>query len=90
MVQKISEPTSAASNRAGRRLPATRGLQAALWLFWTLAVVAGGAWGWRADLLAGRPLSVIGMAIDAVLVGVIGLIVITVVEMRLEPWRFLD
>jgi hypothetical protein len=67
----------------------SRGLQIALWSLWTLAVVVAGYLGWRADTLAGRPLNLIGMAVNAVTVGIVGLIVLTLIEMRLEPWRFL-
>ena len=89
MIQKVSKPTSQASDAGSRPRRLTRGLQACLWAIWTLAVVGGGAWGWWADTLAGRPLSLLGMAIKAILVGIIGLIVLTKIEMRLEPWRFL-
>ena len=88
MIRNISTGDMSDTSSRPRRL--TRGLQAVLWTLWTLAVVGGGALGWRADALAGRPLSLLGMAINAFLVGVIGLIVLTIVEMRLEPWRFLD
>jgi len=88
MIRNISTGDMSDTSSRPRRL--TRGLQAVLWTLWTLAVVSGGALGWRADALAGRPLSLLGMAINAVLVGVIGLIVLTIVEMRLEPWRFID
>jgi hypothetical protein len=90
MIQNLSEPAGNVSNTSSRPRRLTRGLQAILWTLWTLAVVSGGAWGWRADTLAGRPLSLLGMAINALLVGVIGLIVLTIIEMRLEPWRFLE
>jgi hypothetical protein len=33
-------------------------------------------------------LNVLGLIIHAGTVGVIGLVVLTIVEMRLEPWRF--
>jgi hypothetical protein len=90
MLQKQFEAqheTRGANSRARR---VTRGLQAALWTLWTLAVISGGYLGWRADALAGRPLNLLGMAISAGTVGVIGLIVLTLIEMRMEPWRFLD
>ncbi len=91
MIQNLSEPTtSTLSETIDRPRRLTRGLQATLWALWTLAVVSGGAWGWRADTLAGRPLNMLGMAINAILVGVIGLIVVTKIEMHLDPWRFLD
>lgn len=89
MIQKLSDRTSITSDTSSQPRRLTRGLQAILWVFWTLAVLGGGAWGWWADTRAGRPLSLLGMAIDAFLVGVIGLIVLTKIEMRLEPWRFL-
>jgi hypothetical protein len=40
--------------------------------------------------LAGRPLNLSGMAISAVTAGVIGLIVLMLIEMRLEPWWFIE
>ena len=79
---------SAPADNAPRQ--ASRGLQLVLWTLWTLAVAAGGYLGWRADISAGRPLNLIGMAVDAVMVGIVGLIVLTVIEMRLEPWRFIE
>ena len=90
MIQNVSKPTSSTTDFSSRPRRLTRGLQAFLWMLWTLAVVSSGAWSWWADTMAGRPLSLLGMAINAILVGVIGLIVMTKVEMRLEPWRFLD
>ena len=90
MIRNIAPSTSSVGDITSRPRRLTRGLQAALWALWTLAVAAGGVWSWWADLLAGRPLSLVGMAINAMLVGIIGLIVLTKIEMRLEPWRFLD
>jgi len=78
----------AQADAARRRMG--RGLQAVLWSLWTLAVAVAGYLGWRADILAGRALNLIGMAVNAIMVGIIGLIVLTVIEMRLEPWRFLE
>ena len=90
MIRNISQSTSTVRDAPSQPRRLTRGLQAILWTLWTLAVVSGCAWSWRADMLAGRPLSLVGMAINAILVGVIGLIVLTKIEMHLEPWRFLD
>ena len=90
MIQDLPTPTSAVRDTSSQPRRLTRSLRATLWALWTLAVVCGGAWGWWADTFAGRPLSLLGMAINAILVGVIGLIVLTKIEMRLEPWRFLD
>lgn len=90
MIRNISISTSTVRDTSSRPRRLTRGLQAILWSLWTLAVVSSCAWSWWADMLAGRPLSLLGMAINAILVGVIGLIVLTKIEMRLDPWRFLD
>jgi hypothetical protein len=65
-------------------------LQVVLWILWTLAVVAVGYWNWRADAIAQRPLNLLGLVIHCALTGAIGLVVMTVIEMHLEPWRFVD
>ena len=65
-------------------------LQIILWTIWTLAVVVTGYVSWHADIVAQRPVNLLGLVIHCVVVGMIGLIVLTVVEMRLEPWRFLE
>ena len=66
------------------------GLQIILWILWTLAVVATGYASRHADIVARRPINLLGLVIHYGVVGVIGLILLTVVEMRLEPWRFLE
>ena len=66
------------------------GLQAILWILWTIAVVAVGYISWHADVVAQRPINSLGLVIHCVVAGIIGLVVMTVIEMRLEPWRFLD
>jgi hypothetical protein len=65
-------------------------LQIILWILWTVAVVATGYISWHADIVARRPINLLGLVIHCGVVGVIGLVVLTVVEMRLEPWRFLE
>jgi hypothetical protein len=69
---------------------ADRSLQIILWILWVLAVVGTGFWHWRADVLAQRPVNLLGMIIYSVLSGLVGLLVITMIELRLEPERFLD
>jgi hypothetical protein len=59
-------------------------LQALLWALWTLAVLATSYRTWRAEML------VLALVIDCLLVGIIGLIVMTLIEFQLQPWRFLD
>jgi hypothetical protein len=66
------------------------GLQLLLWTFWSLMVVAVGYVNWHADLIAYRPINTVGLVIHCVVAGIIGLVIMTVVEMRLEPWRFMD
>jgi hypothetical protein len=67
-----------------------RGLQAILWSLWTLAVVGAAYMRWRADLGANHPVDLLGLVIYALLVGSIGLVVLTLIEIRLEPRRFSD
>jgi hypothetical protein len=85
MLRNLFEPQPQAGDRPQRL---AYGLRAALWGVWTLAVASGGYLGWRADTLAGRSQNLLGMGISATMVGVIGLIVLTLIEIRLEPWRF--
>jgi hypothetical protein len=66
------------------------GLRIALWVLWTLCVVVVGYINWQSDFVAQRPTNLIGLVIHCVLAGLIGLIVLTKIEMWLEPWRFLD
>jgi hypothetical protein len=65
-------------------------LQIILWTIWTLVVVATGYVSWHADIVAQRPVNLLGLVIHCGVAGVIGLIVLTIVEMRIEPWRFLE
>src|SRR5262245_55971823 len=65
-------------------------LQIILWILWTLAVVATGCASRHAAIVTRRPINLLGLVVHCGMVGVIGLSVLTVVEMRLEPWRFLE
>jgi hypothetical protein len=69
---------------------ADKSLQAILWALWTLAVFAAGFIHWRMDVAAGQPANVVGIAIYALLTGTIGLVVLTMIEIWLEPQRFVD
>jgi hypothetical protein len=64
--------------------------QAILWSVWTLTVAATAYFSWHADKVAQRPLNLVGMAIHCGVVGIIGLIVMTLIEMRLRPWWFIE
>jgi hypothetical protein len=65
-------------------------LQILLWTLWSLAVVGVGFFSWHADVLAQRPINTLGLVIHCVAAGAIGLVIMTLVEMRVEPWRFMD
>jgi hypothetical protein len=67
-----------------------RGLQAVLWTTWTLAVVAMAYRSWHADLVAQRSFDLSGLVVHGTLTGLVGLLVMTMIEIQLEPWRFLD
>jgi hypothetical protein len=69
---------------------ADKSLQAVLWTLWTLVVGGTAVWLWRLDVAANRPVNVLGIAIYGMLVGLIGMLVITLVELWLEPERFVD
>ena len=72
----------------GPRAQAGLRLQLLLWSAWTLVVFAIAYLSWHADMLAQRPLNLIGLSIHCAVGGMIGLIVLTLIEMRVEPWRF--
>ncbi len=65
-------------------------LQFILWGLWTGAVVGRGYLFVRAALLVEERVDLSGLVIHCMLVGVIGMVAITIIEMRLEPWRFID
>jgi hypothetical protein len=65
-------------------------LQVALWLLWSLAVIGAGYASWHADLAAQRPINTLGLVIQCLVAGLIGLVALTWIEMRFEPWRFID
>ena len=85
MLQELSELRSEQA-----RTGADRRLQAILWSLWTLAVVGTAYMRWRADSVVGRPVDLLGLVVYALLVGSIGLVVLTLIEIRLEPQRFSD
>ena len=65
-------------------------LQFMLWIVWT-AMVLGRAYLYvRPALHAQEPVALTGLVIHCVLAGLIGMVVLTMIELRLEPWRFID
>jgi len=67
-----------------------RQVQAVLWAIWTLAVCAIAYLCWHADMVALRPLNWVGLIIHSSVGGAIGLVVLTMIEIRLRPWGFTE
>ena len=65
-------------------------LQIVLWLLWSLVVALVGYLSWHADFAAQQPVNTIGLVIHCIIAGLIGLIAMTWLEMRIEPWRFVN
>jgi hypothetical protein len=65
-------------------------LQYILWTLWTIAVLTTAYVSVRPSLYAGIPVDLLGLIIHCILVGLIGLVVITMIELHLEPDRFPD
>lgn len=61
-------------------------LQIVLWTGWTFAVIGAAVQFAWAHQPGHMPL--LGLLVRCILVGVIGLIVLTWLEIQLEPWRF--
>ena len=77
--------------QAARRQPRSDYVfQAILWGTWALVIMAVAYTSWHADVVAQRAFNIVGMSIHCAVTGIIGLIVITLIEMRLWPWWFLD
>ncbi|HWQ15086.1 MAG TPA: hypothetical protein VNL77_19975 [Roseiflexaceae bacterium] len=77
-----------ASSAADRH--SDRSLQMVLWTLWTAVVVAVAVREWRLDVALHRLVGLVGLATHCAVAGVIGLVILTLVEMRMEPWRFVD
>jgi hypothetical protein len=77
--------------RGGEDCAETRdGTPPLLWAFWALSVIGAAVWVWSDAAAAGRPLDLIFLVVRCTLVGLAGLLALTLIEMRLAPWRFLD
>lgn len=90
MLRNLSEARQSEERIESTRSGADPRLQAILWTLWTLAVAATGFVQWRADAAAQRPLDLLSLVIYSLLTGTIGLVVLTMVEIWLEPQRFVD
>ena len=80
-------PETARQGRQARRDPS---LHIILWSLWALAVVGTAYWNWRGDIVAQHPVNMLGLVIYSALTGLVGLLVLTLVELWLEPLRFLE
>lgn len=89
MQQKMTHLDMAEERGGASRPQASRSLQLTLWGFWTIAVVGRALWIWAAAAQAQRPVDSVHLVLDCLLVGLLGLIVMTWVEIHAEPWRFL-
>jgi hypothetical protein len=47
-------------------------------------------WNWWADVAAQRPVDLLGIVINTILAGLVGMLAITLVELWLQPERFLE
>jgi len=83
--QRQQMPGANAVTRGG-----SSSLQVVLWTIWSLVVIVMGYISCDADIVAQRPINILGLVIHCVVAGLIGLIVMTKIEMYMEPWRFID
>ena len=90
MLRNLSEARHAEQTEDAANTRADFRLQIILWTLWTLAVAGMAFIRWRADIIAERPVDMLGLAIYAALTGSIGLVVMTMLEIWLEPQRFVD
>jgi hypothetical protein len=90
MLRNLSEARHAEQVEQAANSRADLRLQIILWSLWTAAVVATAFIRWRADVVAQRPVDLLGLVIYAALAGSIGLVVMTMLEIWLEPQRFVE
>jgi hypothetical protein len=80
-------PEPARQTQRARRDPS---LHIILWSLWTLAVIGTAYWHWRGDVVAQQPVNMLGLVIYSALTGLVGMLVLTLIEHWLEPLRFID
>jgi len=90
MLRNTVESYSSEPARQGQQARRDPSLTIILWSLWTLAVVATAFWHWRSDIVAQQPVNMLGLVIYSGLAGLVGMLVLTLVELWLEPLRFLD
>ena len=90
MLRNTVESYSSEPARHARQADRDLSLAIILWSLWTLAVVGTAFWHWRSDIAAQQPVNMLGLVIYSALTGLVGMLVLTLVELWLEPLRFLD
>jgi len=90
MLRQSVESYAPESAPQGRRARRDLSLTIILWSLWTLAVAATAFWNWRSDIAAQQPVNMLGLVIYSGLTGLVGMLVLTLIERWLEPLRFLD
>jgi hypothetical protein len=98
MLKNTVESYSSEPARHGHSEPARQGqkvrrdssLTIILWSLWTLAVAGTAFWHWRSDIMAQQPVNMLGLVIYSALTGLVGMLVLTLIELWLEPLRFID
>jgi hypothetical protein len=80
MIQKLPEQRGAA--RRSRGDDEADGFDLVLWLVWGFVVITFAVFRWQSGATAAA------LVIQTLLVGLVGIIVLTLIEMRFEPERF--
>lgn len=78
------------SGRLTTLAPHERSFQVVLWTIWTLIVAGFAFFKWYTHVPAEQSIDLLGLIVYAVLAEIGGLVVLTLVELWMEPYRFLD
>lgn len=70
--------------------PYTARVPRIFWLIWMMIIAATAIYTWWTAFSSGLPLDVAQLVLRSAIVGLIGLIVITRIEARMAPWRFMQ
>ena len=84
MLQDLHEEQGAGHRAAGASERRDVSLEAILSTMVAVAVVVTAYLHWHADAAAQRPFNLLGLVIDCMLVGIVGLLVATLIEQRFE------
>jgi hypothetical protein len=90
MLKHSVETYSLESTRRNKPARRDRSLAITLWSLWTLTVIGTAFWNWRSAMAAQQPVDLLGLVIYSVLSGLVGMLVVTLIELWLEPLRFID